>query len=172
MPKRTRIVNDPADLVPLIQAFGSDLHKKVFNAFSSDWMTKEELEKAVGADVSESLKILQKGGLIQSRWRMPEDAGVPEKEFQASYSDVRANFQCGLDELSNLIRIASSDDEEFLEIVFKIEEEIKMGNTSTVGLCRALNQNACFIRGVAKRSNKLTVRGQKLLLAEEKPWIG
>lgn len=172
MLKGTKIINDPSDLVPLIRAFGSDIHKKVFNGLSSDWMTKEELEKAVGADVGESLKILQKGGLIQSRWRMLGNARVPEKEFQASYSDVRANFQCGLDELSNLIQIASSDDEEFLEIVFKIEEEIKMGNTSTVGLCRALNQNACFLRGVAKRSNKLTVRGQKLLLTEEKQWIG
>lgn len=140
----------------------------MFNTLSSNWMTKEELEKAVGADVGESLKILQKGGLIQSRWKMPEDVGVPEKEFQASYSDVIGNFQCGLDELSNLIQIASSDDEEFLEIVFKIEAEIKMGNSSTVGLCRTLNQNACFIRGVAKRSDRLTVRGQKLLLTEDK----
>lgn len=168
MPKRTRIVNDPADLVPLIRAFGSGVHKTVFNELSSEWMTREELEKAVSADVGESLKILQKGGLIQNRWRLPENVGVPEKEFHASYSNMRANFQCGLDELSNLIRIASSDDEEFLEIVFKIEEEIKMGNTSTVGLCRALNQNACFIRGVAKRSHKLTIRGQKLFLTEEK----
>ncbi|MDD2777518.1 MAG: ArsR family transcriptional regulator [Methanocellales archaeon] len=168
MPKGTRIVNDPADLVPLIRAFGSDIHKKVFNGLSSGWMTKKELEKEVGFDVVESLKILQNGGLIQSRWRMSGNVEVPEKEFYTSYSDVRANFQCGLDELSNLIRIAFSDEEEFLEIVLKIEEEIKMGNTSTVGLCRALNQNACFIRGVAKRSNKLMVRGQKLLLTEEK----
>ena len=168
MTKRTRIVNDPADLVPLIQAFGSDIHKKVFNELSSDWTTKEEIEKAVEADVEESLRILQEGGLVQSRWRMTQTGKTPDKEFHASYSNVRANFQCGLDELSNLIRIAFSDDEEFREIVFKIEEEIKMGNTSTSGLCRALNQNVCFIRGVAKRSRKLTIKGQKIVLTEEK----
>ena len=145
MPKRTKIVNDPADLVPLIQAFGSDIHKKVFNELSSDWMTKVELEKVMGADVDESLKILQKGGLIQSRWRMPDTLETPDKEFHTSYSKVRANFQCELDELGDLIRIASSDGGEFLEIVFKIEEEIKRGNTSTVGLCRVLNQDASFI---------------------------
>lgn len=168
MPKRTKIVNDPADLVPLIQAFGSDMHKKVFNELTSGWMTKVELEKAIGADVDESLKILQKGGLIQSRWRMPDTLETPDKEFHASYSKVRANFQCGLDELGDLIRIASSDGGEFLEIVFKIKEEIKRGNTSTVGLCRVLNQDASFIRGIAKRSHKLTIQGQKIVLREEK----
>ena len=168
MPKRTRIVNDPADLVPLIQAFGSDVHKKVFNELSSNWMTEEELEKAVGADVGESLRILRKGGLIESQWRMPKSGETPDKEFHTSYSNVRANFQCGLDELGDLIRIAFSDDEEFREMVDKIEGEIKMGNASTSGLCRALNQSASFIRGVAKRSQKLTIKGQRLELAEEK----
>jgi predicted DNA-binding ArsR family transcriptional regulator len=172
MPKRTRIVNDPADLVPLIQAFGSDIHKKVFNELSSDWMTKAELEKVIGAEVDESLKILQKGGLIQSRWRMPDNLETPDKEYHTSYSNVRANFQCELDELGDLIRIAFSDEEEFLEIVFKIEEEIKIGNTSTAGLCRALNQDASFIRGIAKRSHKFTIQGQKLVLTEEKQWKG
>lgn len=172
MPKRTRIVNDPADLVPLIQAFGSDMHKKVFNELSSDWMTKAELEKVIGADVDESLKILQKGGLIQSRWRMSDTLKTPDKEYHTSYSNVRANFQCELDELGDLIRIASSDEEEFFEIVFKIEEEIKRGNTSTVGLCRVLDQDASFIRGIAKRSHKLTIQGQKLVLTEEKQWKG
>ncbi|MFC1786597.1 ArsR family transcriptional regulator [Halobacteriota archaeon] len=168
MPKRTKIVNDPADLVPLIQAFGSDIHKNVFNKLTSDWMTKVELEKAIGADVDESLKILQKGGLIQIRWRMPDTSETPDKEFYASYSNVRANFQCGFDDLSELIRIASSDEGDFLEIVLKIEAEIKLGNTSTVGLSRALNQDACFIRGIAKRCNKLSIQGQKLVLREEK----
>ncbi len=172
MPKRTKIVNDPADLVPLIRAFGSDIHKKVFNELSSDWMTKVELEKVIGADVDESLKILQKGGLIQSRWRMPDTLENPDKEFHTSYSKVLANFQCGLDDLSDLILIASSDEADFLEMVCKIEVEIENGNTSTVGLCRALNKDACFVRGVAKRSHKLAIKGQKVVLIEEKQWTG
>ena len=72
MGKRTRIINDPSDLVPLLRTFGSDTHKKVFDILLADWYTEDELEKQLSIEVDESLNILKKCGLVESKWRMPE----------------------------------------------------------------------------------------------------
>ena len=50
--KRTRIINDPSDLVPLLQAFGSDVHKKIFDELSREWRTERELSEIVGDEAS------------------------------------------------------------------------------------------------------------------------
>jgi len=167
MPKRTRIINDPADLVPLFQAFGNDTHKRVFNELSVNWRTEEELAELIGGNIRKSLEILQKGGLIENKWRMPEMGKTPDKEFHTSYSSVQVNFQCGLDDLSDLITIAFSNEEEFSDIIEKIQKEIKRENASMMGLCKALDRKPAFIKGIAKMSSKLTVKGQRLELAGE-----
>ncbi|MEI7828074.1 MAG: ArsR family transcriptional regulator, partial [Euryarchaeota archaeon] len=41
MNNRTRIVNDPADLVPLLQVFKSDSHKRVFSSLLNGWRTED-----------------------------------------------------------------------------------------------------------------------------------
>jgi len=168
MPKRTRIINDPADLVPLLQIFSSGIHKKAFHELSTDWRTEQELEKLIGNDAGKTLKTLQKCGLIESRWRMPKPGETPDKEFHASYSRVQANFQCGLDDLSDLIMIAFAHEDGLREATEKILEEVKSGNTSLIGLCRTLDKGALFIKGVAKRSDELIVRGQRIELAEQR----
>lgn len=168
MPKRTRIINDPADLVPLLHIFSSGTHKKVLHELSTEWRTEQDLKKLIGNDVRKSLDALQKCGLIESRWRMPEPSKTPDKEFHASYSRVQANFQCGLDDLSDLIMISFANEDSLREITEKILEEVKSGNTSLIGLCRTLNREALFIKGVAKRSDMLVVRGQRIELAKEK----
>ena len=60
MSKRTRIINDPSELVPLLQVFGSQRHKKVFDALLNLWMTKEDLEDLLGTDVTKSINILKR----------------------------------------------------------------------------------------------------------------
>ncbi len=80
MGKRTRIINEPSDIVPLLRAFGSETHKKVFDALQKDWKTEEELEKEVGLKVADSLDVLKKSGMVESKWRMPQPGKKPEKE--------------------------------------------------------------------------------------------
>ena len=80
MGKRTRIINDPSDLVPLLGTFGSKTHKKVFDNLLVDWLTENELKDKLNLEVEESIKILKKCGLIESKWRMPEPGKTPKKE--------------------------------------------------------------------------------------------
>lgn len=167
MGKRTRIVNEPSDLVPLLRAFGSDSHKKVFDCLQKDWKTEAEIEKEAGMKVNESLDLLKKSGLVESKWRMPEAGKKPEKEYHSSYSRVHLNFQCSVEDISDLIMITFKSDSEIKNYVDMIEKEVIEGNQSMNGLQRVVDKSIMFIRGVARRSSILAVKGQRIELAGE-----
>ncbi|VVB94778.1 ArsR transcriptional regulator [uncultured archaeon] len=167
MGKRTRIINEPSDLVPLLRAFGSDSHKKVFDFLQKDWKTEEEIEIEVGFKPTESLDILKKSGLVESKWRMPQPGKKPDKEYHSSYSRVHVNFQCTVEDLSDLIMITFKSDSEIRNYLEMIEKEVTGGNQSMNGLQRVVDKSIMFIRGVAKRSPLLTVKGQRIELAGE-----
>ena len=166
--KRTKIINDPADLVPLLQVFNSKLHSQVFNEISSGWKTEKELEEVTGKDVNKSLDALKQGGLIESRWRMPEPGEPPVLEYRTSYNEVRANFQCSMKELSELIMIAFSMDESLRKLADEIEKEVENGNASLVNLARILDKSPTYLKGVAKRSNNIVVKGQRFEIVKGK----
>ncbi len=167
MGKRTRIINEPSDIVPLLRAFGSDSHKKVFDYLQKDWKTEDEIEKDLGFKVTESLDILKKSGLVESKWRMPQPGKKPEKEYHSSYSRVQVNFQCSIEDLADLIMITFKSDSEIRGYVDIIEKEVVGGNQSMNGLQRVIDKSIMFIRGVARRSTILTVKGQRIELAGE-----
>ena len=167
MGKRTRIINEPSDLVPLLRAFGADSHKKVFDCLQKDWKTGEEIEKDVGFRPAESLDILKKSGLVESKWRMPEAGKKPDKEYHSSYSRVHVNFQCSVEDPSDLIMITFKSDNEIRNFLEVIEKEVVGGNQSMNGLQRVVDKSIMFIRGVAKRSPILTVKGQRIELIGE-----
>lgn len=167
MGKRTRIINEPSDVVPLLRAFGSDTHKKVFDCLQKDWKTEDEIEKELVLNVVESLDVLKKSGLVESKWRMPEPGKKPEKEFHSSYSKVQVNFQCSIEDLADLIMITFKSDSEIRSYLDIIEKEVVGGNQSMNGLQRVIDKSIMFIRGVARRSPILSVKGQRIELAGE-----
>jgi predicted DNA-binding ArsR family transcriptional regulator len=167
MGKRTRIVNEPSDIVPLLRAFGSENHKKVFDCLQKDWKTEAEIEAEAGFKVNESLDLLKKSGLVESKWRMPEAGKKPEKEYHSSYSRVHLNFQCSVEDISDLIMITFKSDSEIKNYVDLIEKEVIEGNQSMNGLQRVVDKSIMFIRGVARRSSILAVKGQRIELAGE-----
>ncbi|MBP1909251.1 ArsR family transcriptional regulator [Methanolobus bombayensis] len=166
MSKRTRIINDPSELVPLLQVFGSNRHKKVFDALLNLWMTKEELEELLGTDVTRSINILKKSGLIESQWHMPEPGKTPEKEYRTSYSKVQTNFQCSFEDMSDIIMLTFMPYEEVKDAIEELEILVEQGNDSMSSLTRALNKSPLYIRAVARRSDKLSVMGQRLKLLQ------
>lgn len=169
MGKRTRIINDPSDLVPLLQAFGSDKHKRIFDELCKDWHTEKELSELIGDGngVHRSLEILRKSGLVETKWKMPKPGEVPDKEYHSSYSRIQANFQCTMEDLSELINLTFMAEEEFREMSELIRDLVAGGNTSLSNLSRELELSQVFIRGVAKRAEGLAMRGQRIELSDE-----
>lgn len=167
MPRRTRIINEPSELVPLLQTFQSKEHKDVFNALTTEWLTKTQLDEAMGFDVEESLNILKRSGLLEIQWRMPKPGETPEKEYHSSYSKARANFQCSFEDLSEIITLAFTPYEDIKDLIKELECEVENGNHSMSSLTRSLNKSALYIKSLARRSDRLTVMGQRLKMNEE-----
>ena len=98
---------------------------------------------------------------------MPEPGNRPVKEFRATYNKFRANFQCTLTDLSDLLYIAVSNDEQLRNVVEKVEEELSSGNTSINDIARKFGVSPTYIKGLAKRIPHLDVKGQGLVLLDK-----
>jgi predicted DNA-binding ArsR family transcriptional regulator len=110
--------------------------------------------------------MLQKTGLVETKWRMPEQGNTPQIEYHTSYSKLRADFQCSITDMCDLIRIAITDDETLRDVADTMEFEVRNGNSSVQNLSRTLNQSPTFLRGIAKRSHSLVVKGHRFELAK------
>jgi len=162
MGKRIRIINEPSDIVPLLRAFGTESHKKVFDCLQTGWKTEEDIQKEVGFSPVESLSILKKSGFVESKWRMPQPGKKPEKEYHSSYSRVQVNFECSVEDLSDMIMVTFKSDNELRNYLDLIEKEVRAGNQSMNGLQRVIDKSIMYIRAVARRSPILTVKGQRI----------
>jgi predicted DNA-binding ArsR family transcriptional regulator len=162
-----RIVNDPIEIVPLLVTFYNADYKKVYDLLSKSWMTEAELSEEVdSATVGTCITILRKGNLIEEQWRMPKPGDKPQKEFRTTYGKFRANFQCSMMDLGDLLHISLSTDETLRNLADQIEQEVRAGNTSINDLARKYSVSPVFVKGVAKRIPHLDVKGQGLVLLE------
>jgi predicted DNA-binding ArsR family transcriptional regulator len=167
VPGHIRIVNDPVELVPLLMTFNDTHFKKVYELLNKSWLTEDEIQAQVGDDsVSMCLQLLKKGNLVEEQWRMPKPGAKPEKEFRATYNKFRANFQCNLSDLSDIIYISLSNDESLRDVVVRIEDELGRGNSSINDLSRKIGVSSVFIKGLAKRIPHMDVKGQGLVLLD------
>ena len=163
-----RIVNDPVELVPLFVIFNTNQYRKIFDLLNKDWMTKQELSGQFHEeDVEDCLLILKKGNLIEEKWRMPKPGEKPDKEFRATYSKFRANFQCNFADLADLLYIATSNDEELRQQAEHVKEELKKGNSSINDIARRFSVSPVYIKGIAKRLPHMDVKGQGLVSLEK-----
>ena len=147
--------------------FNSPAFKKVYEFLSKSWMTEKELQAQVNdGSVPVCLQVLKKGNLVEEQWRMPKPGEKPQREFRATYNKFRANFQCNLQDLSDILYISLSNDENLRAIVGQIEAELGNGNTSISDLSRKFGVSPVFIKGLAKRIPHLDVKGQGLVLLD------
>lgn len=147
--------------------FNDPIYKKVYELLNKSWMTEEEIGAQVPGDsIPLCLQILKKGNLVEEQWRMPKPGKKPEKEFRATYNKFRANFQCNLSDLSDILYLSLSNDENLREVVENIEEELGKGNSSINDLSRKFNVSPVFVKGLAKRLPHMDVKGQGLVLLD------
>jgi predicted DNA-binding ArsR family transcriptional regulator len=167
VPGHIRIVNDPVELVPLLMTFNDPNFKKVYELLNKAWMTEDEIRAHINEDcVPLCLQVLKKGNLVEEQWRMPQPGKKPEREFRATYNKFRANFQCNLADLADILYIALSNDENLRCVVENIEGELTRGNSSINDLSRRFSVSPVFIKGLAKRITHMDVKGQGLVLLD------
>ena len=167
VPGHIRIVNDPVELVPLLMTFNDPVYKQVYELLSKSWLTEEELTAQIDPDsIPVCLQVLKKGNLVEEQWRMPKRGEKPRKEYRATYNKFRANFQCNLQDLSDILYISLSNDEKLRTMVEQVEEAMGGGTTSINDLSRKFSVSPVFVKGLAKRITHMDVKGQGLVLLD------
>ncbi|MHC1627001.1 MAG: ArsR family transcriptional regulator [Methanoculleaceae archaeon] len=167
MTGHVKIVNDPVDIVPLLITFRNSQYKAIYDLLNKEWLTEEEIASQYDpASVADCLVLLKKANLIEEQWRMPKPGEKPSMEFRATYSRFRANFQCSMNDLSDILYVAQSNDEELRNMVDGIEEEISSGQRSIMDLSRKYGVSPTFLKALARRVPHLDIRGQGLVLRE------
>ncbi|PTD94559.1 ArsR family transcriptional regulator [archaeon SCG-AAA382B04] len=164
MGDRTKIINDPADLVPLIYTFNDDKNTEIFRKLTEGEITEESLKKEYGEDAEKVLELLKSIGLVKSDWSMGSDG--PVKEYKSSYSKFRANFECNLEDIVEILRISTCEGtiengllDNGKEEVFKkaCEEEKTISEIS-----KETGIKEVLVRAVAKRSTSIFIKGNKI----------
>ena len=127
-------------------------------------MTEEELQAQVKEDcVPVCLQILKKGNLVEEQWRMPKPGDKPQKEFRGTYNKFRANFQCNLQDLSDILYISLSNDENLREVVGQIERKWEAA-TRPFPISPGNSVSArCLSRALQNGYRHLDVKGQGLV---------
>lgn len=166
MGQRTRIINDPAELVPLFQAFSSDEHMDIFREISEGWVSDEELEEKFGEDFEESVRLFKSAGLVKSNWASGEEG--PVKEYATSYSDFRANFDCSIDDIAELVTISMEKENVLDNREDRIRELLRdtNGRVRMDELSDEISISDIGIRAIVKRSEDLRFHGNKVELLD------
>jgi predicted DNA-binding ArsR family transcriptional regulator len=164
--KKARIINESVDMVPLFMVFCIKKNKTIFDQLVAAWKTERELEEEMGEEVASGLRILEESNLLESNWRTPREGKSPEKEFHSSYTKVIVNFQCSLKDFSDIILVASMEEDEFCEIEKPIIATISQNKSlnSVNMLSKDLNISPTFLKAIIKRSSQINIRGQRLKL--------
>jgi len=161
MVRRAKLVNDVVELVPVLQLFSTETYRKVYETLLNEWRTLEELKGMYGESVSEALKILKNAGMLEIKWRMPENpSSKPEKEYHVSYTHLSINVYISLRDFNVILNAVFMADDEESEIVNRIIEQINRGRMSVQHISRETGLDSLFVRAIAKKSLKLNLKGQ------------
>ncbi|MCS7121701.1 MAG: ArsR family transcriptional regulator [Archaeoglobaceae archaeon] len=168
MVKRTKLVNDVVDLIPILHLISVESYRKVYNALLEKWWTLNELKENFGEGYMDTLKILKQAGMLEVRWRMPSDpGGKPEKEYHVSYTHINASFYVSFSELNKVLDVVFMPEDELEKYVQMMIKEIEAGRMSVAHICKSLNLDSLFVRAIAKRSLRLMLKGQIVEIAKD-----
>ncbi len=161
MVRRAKLVNDVVELVPVLQLFSTETYRKVYETLLTEWKTLSELRTLFGDGADEALKILKNAGMLEVKWRMPENpSSKPEKEYHVSYTHLSINVYISLKDFNVILNAIFMAEDEESEVVERIMEQISRGRMSVQHISRETGFDSLFVRAVAKKSLRLNLKGQ------------
>ncbi len=161
---RVKVISEPADLVPLLRAFDSEVKRQVFQDLANDWTSQSTIKENYGDEGIETLGLLEKAHLVETRWSPGE--GSPEKAYRSFYTAFHLNTSSPVSEIADLLHVAVMEPAKFRELEGEI---VAMADGSGVSMRLAqekLSVTQAILKGLVKRSAKLEVKGHQIVLRE------
>ncbi len=162
---RIKVIKDVSDFVPILRAVSTEVKKDVFTELAEGWKTSDEIEEKYGEDGKEALKLFEKMKLVETRWQHTEKE--TKKAYHTYYSSVHIDASVPVNEISEVLFAAMVNEDKFLEIEEKIEEEIESGDNFAKDISEELGYTPTTLKSLVKRSTKFDYRGHRIFKIEE-----
>lgn len=155
--RRIKVVSESTDFVPIMRAFDSDAKRTLFQRLIDGWMTPPQIEKEYGKAGLDALALFEKTKLVETRWESVD--GKTEKAYHSYYTAFNINTSCSVQEIAEILAVASMDDASF----DKIDQELALGIGPEGGSARAIaekhNMPLIRLKSLLKRSSRLEFKG-------------
>ena len=155
--RRIKVVSESTDFVPILRAFDSDVKRDLFQRLIDGWLTALQIEKECGQPGLAALNLFEKTKLVETRWEAVD--GKTEKAYHSYYTAFNINTSCSVQEIAEILSVASMDEASF----DKIDQEIATGIPPEGGSARAIaekfNMPLIRLKSLLKRSSRLEFKG-------------
>lgn len=161
---RVKVISEPADLVPLLRSFDSEVKRQVFQDLVSDWQSRSTIEESYGEEGLETLGLLEKAHLVETRWA-PGPEG-PEKAYRSFYTSFNINTSSPVSELADMLHVAVMPNDRYRAMEDELLALSEDGGLSLRLAQEKLGVNQPMLKGLVKRSAKLELKGHQIARRE------
>lgn len=155
--RRIKVVSESTDLVPILRAFDSDVKRDVFQKLIDNWLTAAAIEKEFGQAGLAALHLFEKTKLVETRWEAVE--GKTEKAYHSYYTAFHINTSCSVQEIAEILSIASMDEGTFDKIDNEISSVVGKEGFSARAIAEKFNMPLIRLKSLLKRSSRLEFKG-------------
>jgi predicted DNA-binding ArsR family transcriptional regulator len=159
---RIKVVNEVADLVPVLRAVDTPLKLRLLQRLSESWLTAEDIQREFAKEGLKALAFFEKLKLVDTRWVAREGRRTPDKSYHSYYSTININTTAPLAEVSEILAIASMEDREYQRLEEKIYQTVGDNGRFFSDVAEELGMSPTRLKGLVKRSDKLEYRGHRI----------
>ena len=167
---RIKVVNDPADLVPILRAVDTDVKKAVFQDVAQTWLTGKQVENKYGGEGLEALRFFEKMKLVETKWQTGQNEKgqpVPEKAYHAFYGSFHINASSPIQEISDVLAVAMMPEEKYRKFEDKLYKMVGDQGMFSGDVSDGLQVTHTTLKALVKRSGRLDFRGHRIIRFEE-----
>jgi len=159
---RIKVVNDISELVPILRAVDTPVKLRLVQRLADSWLTAEDVEHEFGREGMKALSFFEKLKLIDTRWVAREGRRTPDKSYHFYYSTININTTAPLQEVSEILAIASMNPKEYERLEKRIFDAAGDSGRFFSDIAEELGMTATRLKGLVKRSDKLEYRGHRI----------
>ena len=163
--KRTKLINDPAELVALFRSVDSPERRAVLALLAGGWTPTSELADKFGDEAFAAITYFEKFKLVESRWEVRD--GKPEKAYRTFYNAFQISTSFSFEETQELLTVVLMDEAVFEALEVKILEMVGEEGCFANDISRELEVTSLQLKGLVKRSVMFDYKGHNIVLIKE-----
>ena len=163
--KRTKLINDPAELVALFRSVDSPDRRAVLARLAEGWTPTSELQEM--EEAFSAITYFEKFKLVESRWEVRD--GKPEKAYRTFYNAFQISTSFSFEETQELLTVVLMDEAVCEALEVKIQEMVGEEGCFANDISRELELTSLQLKGLVRRSVQFDYKGHNIVpIKEEK----